>query len=160
MPVFHRDRVYVTHGGDIWWGKRQSWLKCIDATKTGDITNSHELWSYELNSHCCTTPSVHNGLVFVADCGKTIHCVDAKTGKPYWTHETKGKIWASTLVADGKVYIGTRLGDFLVLDASRNKRSISSIRLDSPINGTPVAANGVLYVATMKNLYALKRSSE
>ena len=160
MPVFHRGRVYVTYGGDIWWGKRQSWLKCFDATRTGDVTNSREIWSYPLNSHCCTTPSVHDGLVFVADCGRYIHCVDAETGKPYWTHKTKGEIWASTLVADGKLYIGTRRGDFLLLAASRNKKIISSIKLDSPMHGTPVAANGVLYVATMKNLYAVKKSTE
>ena len=160
MPVFHRGRVYVTHGGDIWWGKRQSWLKCIDATGTGDVTNSHEIWSYELNSHCCTTPSVHNGLVFVADCGQTIHCVDAKTGKPHWTHDTGDQIWASTLVADGKVYIGTRRGNFWIMAADKNKKIISSIKLDSPIHGSPVAANGVLYIATMKKLYAVKVSGK
>ena len=33
MPVFHDGRVYVTVGGDIWWGKHQAWLKCIDATR-------------------------------------------------------------------------------------------------------------------------------
>ena len=160
MPVFHRGRVYITYGGDIWWGKRQSWLKCFDATGTGDVTNSCEIWSYELNSHCCSTPSVHDGLVFVADCGQTIHCVDAKTGKPYWTHETGDEIWASTLVADGKVYIGTRRGNFWVMAAEKNKKIISSIKLDSPIHGSPVAANGVLYIATMKKLYAVKVSGK
>lgn len=156
MPVFHRGRVYVTYGGDIWWGKRQSWLKCIDATGTNDVRNSREIWSYELNSHCCSTPSVHDGLVFVTDCGGYIHCVDTKTGKPYWTHDTGDEIWASTLVADGKVYIGTRRGNFWVLAADRNKKIISSIKLDSPMHGSPVAANGVLYIATMKKLYAVK----
>ena len=160
MPVFHNNRVYVTVGGDIWWGKHQAWLKCIDATKTGDITNSAQIWSYELQRHCCSTPSVYDGLIFVADCGQYIHCVDAETGKPYWTHDAKGEIWASTLVADGKVYIGTRRGDFWVLAASKDKRVISSLRLDSPIVGTPVAANGVLYVTTMKKLYAVKKSTE
>lgn len=156
MPVFHNNRIYVTLGGDIWWGKRQAWLKCIDATKTGDITKSGELWSYPLQPHCCSTPSIYDGLVFVADCGRIIHCIDANTGKPCWTHETKGEIWASTLVADGKVYVGTRRRDFWVLAATRDKRIISSIELDSPIVSSPTAANGVLYVATMKNLYAVK----
>ena len=160
MPVFHNNRVYVTVGGDIWWGKHQAWLKCIDATKTGDITNSAEIWSYALQRHCCSTPSIYDGLIFVADCGQYIHCVDAETGKPYWTHNTKGDMWASTLVADRKVYIGTRQREFLVLAASKDKRIISSIKLDSPINGTPVAANGVLYVTTMKKLYAVEKSSE
>ncbi len=158
MPVFHNNRLYVTVGGDIWWGKTQAWLQCIDATKTGDVTSSALLWSCDLNEHCCSTPSVHEGLVFVADCGGRIHCVDAATGEVYWTHEAQGDMWASTLVADGKVYIGTRRGDFWVLAASREKRIISMVELDSAIAGTPVAANGVLYVTTMKRLYALQRS--
>jgi outer membrane protein assembly factor BamB len=86
--------------------------------------------------------------------------VDAETGKPYWTHKTKGDIWASTLVADGKVYIGTRQRDFYVLAANREKKLLSSTELDSPMCGTPIAANGVLYITTLKKLYAVKASTE
>jgi outer membrane protein assembly factor BamB len=158
-PVFHENRVYVTYGGDIWWGKNQAWLKCFKAAGTGDITASAEIWSYPVERHCCSTPSVHDGLVFVADCGGLVHCVDAETGKPCWTHDAQAEIWASTLVADGKVYIGTRQGHFWVLAASREKKVISEIILDSPMHATPVVANGVLYVATMRNLYAVKASA-
>lgn len=163
MPVFYRNRVYVTVGGDIWWGKDQAWLKCIDATKTGNPAERicrSEVWSYPLEHHCCSTPSIYDGLAFAADCGGLVHCVDADTGQPCWTHQTKGEIWGSTLVADGKVYVGTRRRDFWVLAASRNKRVISMIELDSPTTSTPVAANGVLYIATMNKLYAVERSGE
>ena len=68
MPVFHNNRVYVTLGGDIWWGKHRAWLKCIDVTKTGEVTKDCEIWSYELQRHCCATPAIHDGLVFVGDC--------------------------------------------------------------------------------------------
>jgi len=159
MPVFHNGRVYVTVGGDIWWGKHQAWLKCVDAAKTGDITHNGQWWSYALDRHCCSTPSIHDGLVYVADCGGKVHCVDAETGKSYWVHDAGGEIWASTLVADGKVYIGTRRGDFWVLAAGKEKRVLSSVRLDSPIHGTTVAANGTLYVATMTRLYAIRNES-
>ncbi len=157
-PVFFENRLYVTHGGDIWWGKNQAWLKCIDATKTGDVTESALVWSCELNEHCCSTPAVHDGLVYVADCGRMIRCVDAATGQVCWSHETKGEIWASTLVADGKVYVGTQRRDFWVLAAGREKKVLSEVRLDSAAAATPVAANGVLYVTTMKKLYALQKS--
>ncbi len=157
MPVFFDQRVYVAGGGDIWWGKRQSWLKCIDATMTGEVTATAEKWSYPLTRHALSTPAIHNGLVFVADSGRKIHCVDAATGQACWTNDIQGEMWASTLVADEKVYVGTRRGEFIVLAASREKRVLSSSMLDGPISGTPVAANGTLYVTTQKHLYALKK---
>ena len=159
MTVFYRHRVYVTVGGDVWWGKNQAWLKCIDATKTGDITKTGELWSYPLTEHCMSTPAIYNGLVLVADCGRRVHCVDAETGQPYWTHETKGTIWASTLVADDKVYIGTRRGDFWILAASKQKQVLCSVEMGHPISATATAANGALYIATMRKLYAIQKTT-
>ncbi len=103
----------MTVGGDIWWGKDESWLKCIDASGVGDITATNLVWSYPLGPHCCSTPSISEGLVYVADCGGAVHCVDAATGKACWVHQAGGDIWASTLVADGKVYIGTAAGRLL-----------------------------------------------
>jgi outer membrane protein assembly factor BamB len=156
MPVFHNGRVYVTVGGDLWWGKNEAWLKCIDVAKTGDLTPSGGLWSYALQRHCMSTPSVQSGLAFVADCGRRVHCVDTRTGQACWTHETRGDIWASTLAADGKVYVGTRRGDFWIFAASHEKRILGTIEFGSPISATPVAANGVLYVTTMTHLYAFQ----
>ncbi len=156
MPVFHHNRVYVTVGGDLWWGKNETWLKCMDATKTGDITKSGEIWSCPMERHCMCTPAVQDGLVFAGDSGGQLHCVDAETGRPYWTHEVKGQVWASPLLADGKVYFATCGGEVLVFAASKEKKLLSEASLGEGINGTPVAANGVLYITTMKNLYALK----
>ena len=89
-----------------------------------------------------------------------MHCIDAATGKPYWTHELKGDIWASPLVADGKVYIGTRRGDFWVFAASKEKKILSTVELGSPISATATAANGVLYVGTMTHVYAVARQAD
>jgi len=156
MPVFHQGRVYLTVGGDIWWGKNKAWLKCFDATKTGEITTTAELWSYGLRNHCCSTPAIAGDLVFVADCGRLVHCVDAATGKAHWTHEARGDFWASPLVADGKVYLGSRRGEFYVFAADREKKLLACVQLEGAVNGTATAANGTLYVATMTRLYALR----
>ena len=160
MPVFYRGRVYVAVGGDVWWGKNQAWLKCIDAAGAGDITAGGQRWSYPLLRHCCSTPSISGGLVYVADCGRTVHCVDAETGKPYWTHETKGEMWGSTLVADGKVYVGTRRKDFWILAAGKEKRVLCSVEMDGAMSSTPVAAGGVLYISTANRLYAVQKGAK
>ena len=160
MPVFHDGRVYVTAGGDLWWGKRKGWLKCIDAGTTGDVTQTAEIWSYPLGRETCATPAVYDGLVFVTDCGSRVHCVDARTGKPCWTYQADGPIWASPMVADGKLYVGTRSGEFDVLAAARKKHLISSTETGEPISATVTPANGTLYVATMTHLYAVRRPSD
>jgi len=156
MPVFHRDRLYVAGGGDVFWGKTEAWLKCIDAKGTGEKTTNGLVWSYPLEKHVMSTPAVHEGLVFIADCGRKFHCLDAGSGQALWTHEIKGEAWASPLVADGKVYLGTRGRMFYVFSAGKAKKVITETELPAPISATATAANGVLYVATMTHLYAIQ----
>jgi len=160
MPVFHDGRLFVAGGGDIWWGKNEASLKCIDATRKSDITTNGLLWSYPLEKHVLATPAVSDGLVFIADCGRTFHCVDTMTGKGQWTHEIKGEVWASAFVADGKVYLGTRSGNFYVFTASRTKKLLFEKELGNPVSATTSAANGVLYVATMMELFAIEQKEE
>jgi outer membrane protein assembly factor BamB len=157
MPVFYKNRIYLTVGGDIWWGKREAWLKCIDATKKGDITRSGEIWSHPLENSSSATPAISDGLVYVTDCGRNLHCIDAENGRSYWTHELELTSWSSALVADSKVYVGSRGKDFWILEEGREKKVLHSVKLDSPIYSTPVAANGVLYISTMKRLYAIEQ---
>lgn len=155
MPVFHEGRVYVTAGGDIWWGKRQSWLKCIDPTKSGDVTETAGVWSYEMPAFCSATPAIADGLAYIGDGARTVHCIDIKTGEAVWTHKLAGEMWSSCLVADGKVYVGTRKGDFVILAAGREKTVLCEVELGAPIAGTAAVANGAIFVATMKELFAI-----
>jgi outer membrane protein assembly factor BamB len=193
MPVFWHNRLYVAGGGDIWWGKNEAWLKCIDvvaltrpsdilSTKTGsagtpagEFPNPNPpdtpakmpafpvsavrglVWSIPLDKHVLSTVAIHDGLLFIADCGRTFRCLDAETGKPYWTHEIKGDVWASPMVADGKVYLGTRSGSFYVFAEAKEKNVLATIELVDPISATATAAGGVLYVATMNRLYAAQK---
>ena len=152
MPVFHGGRIYVAGGGDIWWGKTEAWIKC-SPTEGGSA--GRLVWSYPLRKHVLSTPAVADGLVFIADCGGVVHCLDAETGKALWTGEIAGEAWASPMVADGKVYLGTRSGKFYVFALAREKKVLGVMDLGSPISGTVTAANGTLYLATMRRLYAL-----
>jgi outer membrane protein assembly factor BamB len=157
MPVFFENRIYVVATGDLWWGKRKSWLKCIDATRAGDVTKTSEVWSCPLSRESCSTPAIYDGMVFVCDCGGVVHCIDAGTGEPIWTYKADGAFWASPMIADGRLYVGTRAGEFDVLAATRQKRVISSTQVGDPISGTVTPANGKLFVAAMSHLYALSR---
>ena len=155
MPVFHDGKIYVASGGDIWWGRRVARLQCIDASGRGDITRSGHLWTAPLNRHCCTTPAIHEGLAYIADSGDTLHCLDAHTGQSLWTHDTGGETYASVTVADGKIYTGTRRGDFWILATGREKRVLGHVKLDGAYSGMAIA-NRTLFIASMKTLYAVR----
>jgi outer membrane protein assembly factor BamB len=155
MPVFADGSIFVAGGGDWWWGKNEAWLKRVDPRGTGDITATNLLWNHPLGRHTMSTPTVIGGLVYAADSQHMLHCVDEKTGELVWDHDVGSEVWASVLAADGKLFLGTKRGDFFTFAQGREKKLLSTVKLDSAINATATAANDALYVATMKTLYAV-----
>jgi len=160
MPVFHRGLVFAVAGGDLWHGKPQSWLKCINPGGTGDITRSGQAWSYPFAGYSTSTPAIMDGLAYVASSTGTVHCVDIATGKPVWTHETDQEIWSSPLVADGKVFLTTRNGGLVILAAGRERRPLSAVRLGGAISASPAACDGTLFIVGMRSLYAFGPGTE
>jgi len=155
MPVFHKNRIYLTFTQEPFHRMKKGWMVCVDATKTGDVTRSGLVWSYDKLGSGISTAAIVDGLLYVSDFNNGLHCLDAETGKLHWFHETGGPIWGSPLVADGKVYLGTGRNTLWVLNADRQLKVVNRIRMRDQVLTTPVAANGVLYVATNKHLYAV-----
>lgn len=155
-PVFYKNRVYVAIGQDPEHGEGIGNLTCIDATQTGDVTKTAKLWEYRGIHRSISTVSIDpdTGLLFVGDFSGILHCLDSETGKLHWTHDMKAHMWGSTLVADGKVYAGDEDGDFTVLAASKEKKVLSETNLGAPVYGTPVVANGTLYLQSNSHLFA------
>jgi len=160
-PVFYKNRVYVPTGQDPEHGEGVGRLVCLDATKTGDITSTGLIWEYRGIHRSISTVSIdpQSGLLFVGDFSGFIHCLDAETGKLYWTHDMKAHMWGSTMVADGKLYAGDEDGDVVVMAVSKEKKLISEVNLGTPVYSTPVVANGVIYIASNTHLFAFHDSS-
>jgi len=158
-PVFYENRVYVTIGQDPVHGPGAGALSCIDPQGQGDITRTGRIWQYCDIGRSMSTVSVADGLVFAAEQSGKVHCLDAKTGELFWVQDTGEEIWASTLVADKKLYIGTRRG-LVVLSADREGRELADIRLGSAIWSAVTASNGTLFVASQRNLWAVKQDAK
>ena len=94
-------------------------------------------------------------MIFYPDFSGFLHCLDAKTGKPYWVHDVFSAVWGSPMVADGKVYLGDEDGDVIVLQASKEKKVLATINMGSSVYCTPVPANGQLFVTNRNQLFAL-----
>lgn len=154
-PVVVDNVVYVANGQDPEHGEGVGHLYAIDGTKRGDITDSGRIWHYGDIRRSISTGAVYNGMVFYADFSGFLHCLDAKTGKPYWTHDLLAAIWGSAMVVDGKVYLGDEDGDVVVLEAAKEKKLLGEFNLGTSIYSTPVPANGMLFIMSRNQLFAL-----
>ncbi|MBI3209908.1 MAG: PQQ-binding-like beta-propeller repeat protein [Candidatus Solibacter usitatus] len=159
-PVLYDGLVYIANGQDPEHGEGVGHMYAIDPTKRGDITKTGLVWHYDKIRRSVSTAAIYNGLVFYSDFSGFLHCVDAKTGKPYWTHDMLAAIWGSATVIDGKVYLGDEDGDIAVLEASKEKKLIAEMNMGSSVYCTPVAANGTLFIANRNQLYALAESKK
>jgi outer membrane protein assembly factor BamB len=155
-PVFYKNRIYVATGQDPEHGEGVGHLVCLDATKTGDITKTGVIWDFKGIHRTISSVSIDpaTGLLFIGDFSGFAYCLDAETGKLYWTYDMKAHMWGSTMVADGKVYLGDEDGDFVVMAATKEKKVLSETNLGAPVYSTPIVANGVIYVASNTHLYA------
>ncbi|MBI5397041.1 MAG: PQQ-binding-like beta-propeller repeat protein, partial [Verrucomicrobia bacterium] len=159
-PVFHNNRVYVAIGGDPNHGGRdcKGRMVCIDATKTGDVTEKAMIWSYDALNQSVSTVAVTDGLVFVVDNAWTVHCLDADSGHCYWTHSVRqnATCFSSPLVADGKVYIGKA-----ILSATRKFELRNGIKNSQHTEySSHSVANGVVFAVIGKRLWAICDKSD
>lgn len=154
-PVFSGGRVFMSVGQDPDHPNGVGHTYCIDPARRGDITETGRVWQYGAIRRSISTAAVADGLVYVSDLQGILHCLDAGTGKPFWTFDMMAPVWGSPLAADGKVYLGDQDGDVAVLKASPELKKIAEIDMGSSVYGTPVPANGVLYIMTRSDLYAI-----
>ena len=109
-----------------------------------------------------STPVIKDDLLYIADVTGRFRCLNAKTGEVYWTYDLLAGCWGSALVVDGKVFIGDEDGDIRIFRHSADPAvampdgaPLAEIDMGSSIYSTPIAANGVLYIANRSRLFAI-----
>ena len=109
---------------------------------------------------------VAKGLVIVADIAGLVHCLDAKTSKRHWRYDLLATVWGSPLIVDDKIYVSDEDGDIEVFGLSADPkvalrqvngehRSRRTISMGDVSYSSPCFANGVLYLATRTQLFAI-----
>lgn len=156
-PVFSGDSVFIAIG-EPEASSGPGALRCLDARGRGDTTKTAERWRMggKQFNDSISTVAVHDGLVYATDTAGFLSCIDATSGRRLWVHDLLSNIWGSPLVADGKVYVQVGEGAVHILQAGREKKVLAKNEsLPDMGHGTPVAANGVLYLTGQKKLYAI-----
>jgi outer membrane protein assembly factor BamB len=154
-PVFHNGKVFLATGHDPEHGEGIGHMYCIDPSKPGDITETGRVWHFDGIRRSLSTAAVADGLVVIADFSGFVYCLDEQTGKQTWKYDMLAAVWGSPMLVDGKVYIGDEDGDVAILQAGRELKKLSEVNMGSTVYSTPVPANGVLYIMTRTDLFAI-----
>ena len=156
-PVIYDNKVYIGIGRNPEHGALPGMLWAIAPQGSGDISGKGVVWKRggEDFSFTLSTVAIADGLVYAVDLNGIFVVLDANTGKEVWQHDTFANVWSSPLVADGKVYLTTEDGDVLAFKAGREKKELLQINMGDAIYTTPAAQDGVLYIATRSQLFAI-----
>ncbi len=132
-----------------------------------EFTKIEESKAFEDQMHgSISTVAIHDGLVIAPDFQGMVHCLNAETGKRYWSYDPFACIWASPLIVDKYVYVPDEDGDVAVFRLSSDpnvamKKSanvhvpIAELNMGEYVYSSPVFANDVLYGTTRNQLYAI-----
>ncbi len=153
-PVLADGKIYVAVGREPEQRGGAGSLGCFAPGGRGDVTETARVWSYEGIGRSVSTVAVAYGVVYAADLDGKLHALDQETGELFWKHDLGARVLGSPVVLGRRVYIGNEAGVLSVLLTGRRKVLLHTTQLPSPIYGSAVAYDGVLFVPSQTHLFA------
>ncbi len=123
---------------------------------TFDLNGDGKIEFEESMHRSCGTVAIKNDILYIADFSGLFHCLDAKSGKPYWTYDMFAAAWGSPLIVENKVYIGDDDGDLAIFELSKEQKMIAEINMNNAVYSTAIVANNVLFISNKSTLFAIK----
>jgi outer membrane protein assembly factor BamB/HEAT repeat protein len=154
-PVFAGGRVFIAMGQSPGHGNGPSFIHAISPDGEGDVTGTRRLWTSREVGRVVATPIEKDGLLYVADVGGFVYCLDAATGAIVWKHDTLADIWGCLLMAGDRLYVGNEDGTMTVLRAGRRLEVLAQIEMGAALYSRPAVVGDAMYLATAKRLYLI-----
>ena len=134
---------------------------CGEAGGRGDVSDTHVLWEIK-NGSKVPTPVCYQGHLYWINQRGIAACVKADTGEVVWEQRLQisgpgDKVYASPVLAEGKLFVTSRQGGAIVLAAEPEFEMLAENDLGDPsvFNGTPVISNGQLLLRSDRALYCI-----
>ncbi|MHC4741974.1 MAG: family 16 glycoside hydrolase [Planctomycetota bacterium] len=159
-PVVVGDVAYI-HGG----GVRSLSSMAVKLGGSGDVTDSHVLWSGK-QATSVPSPVYFDGMLYWVDTGGKAGCQDTKTGELKYNEElpiaNRFVVYASMVEAEGRLYAVSRKGGTYVLPAKPKFEVIATNKFasdDSDFNASPAIDKGRIFLRSNRYLYCIAKSA-
>lgn len=155
-PVVDGDHVFVCQSEENLNTTEMGCIVCLDGTKSGDITETGEVWRRNGLDVGYATPALADGRLYAVDNSANMFALDARTGETIWRHSV-GRVGKGSPVvtADGVIYVGEQNGIFSILrdagDRCEDLKVYEFTRSDGLVDeifGSPAVVDGRVYFLT------------
>lgn len=153
----------VAHDGIVYCiGGRSGGSLAVRTGGKGDVTKTHRLWTGKKGSNV-SSPVFHDGHIYwMHDNLGIAYCAEAKSGKIVYEERVEGgvgQVYASPVLADGKLYYVSRFSRTFVVAASPKyeRLAVNDLGDASTFNASPAIAGNRLYLRSDRFLYCVGR---
>ena len=131
----------------------------VKAGGNGDVTRSHRMWTSLKGSNVASPVYYDQHLYWMHEQRGVAYCAVAATGEIVYEErlDRAGQVYASALLADGKIYYLTRDGRTFILAAKPQfeQIAVNDLRDGSVFNGSPALDGSKLLIRSDKFLYCI-----
>jgi outer membrane protein assembly factor BamB len=145
----------VSHEGIVYvLGGRSSMTVAVKAGGKGEVP---ELWRTRVGANVTSPVVYEDHLYWVSDRNTTAYCLRLSDGEVVYQKRVDSQPYASSVIADGKIYVVTRRGGTIVLAAKPEFEKLANNKLTDPaqFNASPIISDGKLYLRSDANLYCI-----
>jgi outer membrane protein assembly factor BamB len=128
----------------------------------GETTNEGIAWSRTGRGPYMPTPLIYKGVLYVLANNGLFDAYNLRTGAEVYRQrlpQVGNGFSASPVAADDKIYISSEDGDVSVVAAGPAFKHIATNSMGETIMATPALSEGVMYLRTAANLFAIGRKN-
>ena len=155
------DKLYLSHSEENLETSTMGFRAVLDLSVTGAVDDSRTDWVHRGFLAGYSSPVTDGERVYQVDNGAMLGAFDPETGEEIWSLKLGTIQKAALVLADGKLYVGTSNGEFLIIRPGPGGAEIlSEVQLGTPDAPEPIRAGAAvsdqrIYFATGAALYAI-----
>lgn len=163
--VVNGKTAYITHSEENLDTNEMGLFTAVDATMRGPIKKEQAKFYYPGYQLGFSSPIIDGDRFMQVDNGGNLFAFDVVTGKQIWKQNLGTIQKSSSVLADGKIYVGTENGKFFILKPHNDHcEKLSEVSFLKPgeneddaerVLASVAVSDGRVFLTTTKNTYAI-----
>lgn len=149
-PVYNEKSGFVLVSSA--WPQRH--LLAIKPDGQGNVTESKVVWQTTKGAYYVPSPVCTDDYLFTTMTNGRVHCIDIATGDILWI-EDLGKQYASSVLANGLVYMPNDEGTITVIKPGSEFEMVAQNSIGERMNASPAISNGKIFLRGNQHLFCI-----